>query len=172
VPDEKTPLDQALDLFVFAPLGLALTARDELPSLVEKGRTRVESQVTMARFVGQFAVQQGKAELEKRLRAYTEPASPVVKAAPSTNGASTMAATPAPAAAPVATPAPPAPRESNGAGPSTVDVAIHGYDSLSASQVVQRLAGLSASDLEDVRAYESSHRGRKTVLTKIAQLQA
>jgi hypothetical protein len=51
-------------------------------------------------------------------------------------------------------------------------LAIPGYDLLSASQVVQRLAGLSPEELEEVRAHEASHRGRKTILTRIHQLQA
>jgi hypothetical protein len=38
--------------------------------------------------------------------------------------------------------------------------------------VVNRLEGLSAAELEAVRAYESANRGRKTILSKIAQLQA
>jgi len=169
VPDEKTPLDQALDLLLFAPIGLALTARDQLPELIEKGRGRVESQMTMARFIGQFAVQQGKVEVEKRLRPYAEPRNPVVKAAPATNVSDV--------AAPASTPAPmPAPGAdapaTNGRTAKAVDLAIHGYDSLSASQVVPRLAGLTADELEDVRSYESTNRARKTVLSKISQLQA
>ena len=39
--EKKTRLEQALDLFVYAPLGLALTAREELPRLVEKGRQQL-----------------------------------------------------------------------------------------------------------------------------------
>ena len=50
-------------------------------------------------------------------------------------------------------------------------LAIPGYDLLSASQVVQRLAGLSPQELEEVRAHEASHRGRKTILSRIHQLQ-
>ena len=52
------------------------------------------------------------------------------------------------------------------------DLAIPGYDALSASQVVQRLAGLSPEELEDVRAYELNTRGRRTILNKVAQLQS
>jgi hypothetical protein len=55
--------------------------------------------------------------------------------------------------------------------PSVAELAITDYDSLSASQVVTRLAGLSGGELEAVRAYEVAHRGRKTILNKIAQLQ-
>lgn len=55
--------------------------------------------------------------------------------------------------------------------PSVQELAITDYDSLSASQVVTRLAGLAPDELDAVRAYEVAHRGRKTILNKIAQLQ-
>lgn len=51
------------------------------------------------------------------------------------------------------------------------DLAIPDYDSLSASQVVPRLAGLSTAELEAVRRHEQGHRARRTILNKIAQLQ-
>jgi hypothetical protein len=50
-------------------------------------------------------------------------------------------------------------------------LAIPGYDSLSASQVVQRLAGLAADELEAVRTYEAATRGRRTILARVSQLQ-
>jgi hypothetical protein len=55
--------------------------------------------------------------------------------------------------------------------PVVDDLAITDYDSLSASQVVTRLEGLTDDELEAVRAYEAAHRGRKTILNKVAQLQ-
>jgi len=51
------------------------------------------------------------------------------------------------------------------------ELAIPGYDTLSASQVVQRLPGLSPDELETVRSYEVARRGRKTIVLKIAQLE-
>jgi len=56
------------------------------------------------------------------------------------------------------------------AGGDPAHLAIPGYDTLSASQVVQRLPGLSAAELEAVRLYEVAGRGRKTVLLRAAQL--
>jgi hypothetical protein len=56
-------------------------------------------------------------------------------------------------------------------GPSAGSLAIPGYDSLAASQVVQRLAGLSQEELEEVGAYEAAHRSRRTILSRIRQLQ-
>ena len=49
-------------------------------------------------------------------------------------------------------------------------LAIPEYDQLSASQVVERLDGLTPAELDAVRAYELAHRGRNTILGKITQL--
>ena len=49
-------------------------------------------------------------------------------------------------------------------------LAIPEYDQLSASQVVERLDGLTAGELDAVRDYELAHRGRNTILGKITQL--
>ena len=57
------------------------------------------------------------------------------------------------------------------ARPQSGELAIPGYDSLSASQVVQRLASLSSAELEAVRGYEATTRGRRTILARVAQLQ-
>ena len=56
-------------------------------------------------------------------------------------------------------------------GQSPATLSIPDYDSLAASQVIPRLAGLSAAELEAVQTYESVNRGRKTILSKITQLQ-
>ena len=62
---EKTAAEQALDhaleVFVYAPIGLLFEGASLLPQLVEKGK----SQVTMARMIGQFAVTQGSGEANK-----------------------------------------------------------------------------------------------------------
>ena len=52
----------------------------------------------------------------------------------------------------------------------TAELPIPGYDALSASQVVERLAGLADDELDAVRAYEAAHRNRRTILGKIEQL--
>ncbi len=49
--------------------------------------------------------------------------------------------------------------------------AITDYDQLSALQVVERLEGLAAPELDEVRAYEAARRGRRTILAKVDQLQ-
>lgn len=56
--------------------------------------------------------------------------------------------------------------------PVESDLPIQDYDSLAASQVVPRLATLSADELQVVRAYEQATRGRQTILHRVAQLLA
>jgi hypothetical protein len=191
MPDDpqKTPLETLLELGLYAPLGLALSARDSLPDLIARGRQQVTSQVALAKMMGQFAVKQGEKDLRKRVEEVSETLSSL-GIIPEPN--------PTPAPAPVPTPPPETtavatdpPVSTNGSAPSAngkaaaepeaapaaplvrsrADLAIPGYDTLSASQVVQRLAGLSADELEAVRDYESGTRGRRTILSKIGQLQ-
>jgi len=189
VTEVPKPLDAALDLLLYAPVGLALTAAEELPKLAAKGRNRIHGQLTMARVVGQFAVTRGRQELERR---FTPPApaapagplaapvsgngkGPVVEAdAPVAPGEVAAPEVPEPASAvPVApaSAAPPAVAVVAADVPQAGQLAIPGYDSLSASQVVQRLAGLSKEELAAVGAYEQAHRGRRTILNRIDQLQ-
>ncbi len=160
----RSPVEQALDLLVFAPLGLAALAAEHLPGLADKGRRNWESQASMAKVVGQFAVGRGRKEATTVLRRAGD--------ALGQFGGRTSpgAARPAPADS-VSPPRPARPRPAGAAG-SADDLAIPGYDALSAPQVVSRLDGLSADELEDVRAYEAGTRGRRTVLGRVAQLQA
>ena len=189
MPDDpqKTPLDTLLELGLYAPLGLALAARDSLPDLIARGRQQVTSQVALARMMGQYAVKEGEKDLRKRVEDVSATLSALgILPEPNPPAGAGTVPTPPPETADVATDAP---TSTNGAAaPSTngkaaaapaeepvarsrADLAIPGYDTLSASQVVQRLAGLSADELEAVRDYESGTRGRRTILSKITQLQ-
>lgn len=194
VTDEKNPADRAIDLFLFAPLGFALSARELLPQLVERGRQQVTGQVTMARMIGQFAVQQGTAEAEKafeRARSQAQVALEQLglldqeRPAPAGSRPPTPPPAPTPGAGAHETPTPagdgrspaePGPDgEVAAPGPAAVavvpDLAIPDYDSLSASQVLPRLSALDADELEAVRLHEAGRRGRKTILSRVAQLQ-
>lgn len=164
MPDQKRPVDRLLDVFVYAPLGLVMNLEEVIPQLVEKGH----QQVTMARMFGQFAVKAGGEEATKRVTPLVAQATELVNRRPGTR----------PAAAPATTTASPVPvADAAGAEapaeavPDPGSLGITDYDALSASQVVPRLAGLLAAELDAVRIYEAAHRGRKTILSKIAQLQ-
>jgi hypothetical protein len=173
VTEHKSPKDRMLDLFVFGPAGLALTAAEEFPKLVEKGRHRVEGQLHAARLVGQFAVQMGRRQIESTLGGVRAPSgsassspgspgSPVAGPSPGTDRLSVVEPEAAPAQRTTA-------GSDNGALASEV-LGIPGYDSLSASQVVQRLGGLSHAELEAIRDHELAHRHRRTILNRVEQL--
>jgi hypothetical protein len=199
--DDKTPLeqaiDQAMDAFVYAPIGLLLDGPELFPKLAEKGR----NQVQVARMMGQMAVQMGQSEAEKRMArtqgplrdaltamGIVPPAAPPASTAPAAGATvptsePTAASTPSTAASPdTKGPATKGPARSSGArkakaprkAPAKVEAAglgIPDYDSLSASQVVKRLQGMAQTELDAVRAYEAATRARKTILNRISQLQ-
>ena len=54
----------------------------------------------------------------------------------------------------------------------TTELPIEDYESLAASHVVDRLATLTPAELRAVRAFETAHRGRRTILGRIEQLLA
>ena len=56
--------------------------------------------------------------------------------------------------------------------PVVGDLAIPGFDELAASQVVKRLDALTAAELAAIGAYEQANRGRRTILTRVRQLQS
>jgi hypothetical protein len=197
--DSRSPLDRLLDLIVFAPAGLVLAARDRVPELAEHGRRRLAARADLARMVGRLAVEQGgrqvREAVERRARGPRAPEGTGAPAAgPEWAGGSGGGGAPVteperererereregrPITVVTIPPGQPWPEPGeDGPGPadplpSTADLPIPGYDSLSASQVVQRLAGLTLAELEAVRAYEQAGRARKTVLLRVAQLRA
>lgn len=161
--DDKRPVDVALDLLVYLPVGLAVSARQLLPALARQGRERLGTQLTQARVVGQFSVEQGRLRAST---AFNRARAQGVERLERLSGSE-----------PVLPPPPQPARPTSGAtrratrGPAGAELAIPGYDSLAASQVLPRLEGLAPDELEAVRAYEAAHRGRKTILGRIDQLQ-
>lgn len=261
VEDEASLARQTLDLFVYAPVGLVVTALEDLPTLAARGRTAVTQTMRNAHIVGRFTVAMGRRELEARLGrrpssphprttapppaapsgssrrstpapaptasapfpsappASAPPASPpssgprlsgvpaagtparpaggtakpaekpllhpVVSDRPGTTGGpsggsrgtqgSAPATSPAKKAAPragaaAARPEGSAPSEAAAPPSGAVDLAIPGYDTLSASQVVRRLDGLGPRELEAVYRHESAGRRRRTILHRAQQL--
>jgi hypothetical protein len=175
----KDPLARALDLFVYAPIGLAVTVAYRVPKLVTEARSQLASTQQRLAGVGHMAVMFGqyqvKREVDSRLAEARRRAEQVAGSLPgvghpgeddddllaATNGDAGPAPSPAAPAAMVNT--------------SQIDaetLPIPAYDGLSASQVVQRLTGLGPEELEAVRAYEAGGRGRKTVLNAIDRLRA
>jgi hypothetical protein len=166
---------------------------------IDRRQDDVQQRVTTARSLGQVALAFGPPMVRQRVErtvadAYhraeglfgstTSDATPPPRAAAPSPAPPTTASTGATGSTGWSAATSP-PREatdfaSNG-GPASSDLAsnelassaglpIPGYDALSASQVVERLMGLSRDELDAVHAYEASHRQRRTILGKIEQL--
>src|SRR3954453_4423853 len=136
--DRKSPIEQALDLFFYAPLGFVLNAQEVVPELIEKGH----QQVVMARMFGKFAIESEApkqiAELQKQVQKVAEQfTGRTAPAKAQSNGPSASAMPATQTSAPVVEP----PSATPAHGPGAAELAITDYDSLSASQVVPRLDG-------------------------------
>jgi hypothetical protein len=154
----KQLLDQALDLFLYAPVGLLVSSLEELtaedlPVLAQKGRGRIGRLLSNARVVGQLTVAMGRRSIESEVTRWrgSEPAKE-------------------PAPAPTLLmdrlePTVEAPRRI-----AEPNLAIPGYEALSASQVVRRLDGLGPSELEAIYEHEATTRRRRTILHRTQQL--
>lgn len=169
--DPKTPLDHTLDVLVFLPIGFVLDFPRSIPRYIDRGRRQLDPSRLLASGSGR-----GPAGRLDRLHAHTRntlKALGVHDDDAGTNGRSEPGDPARPAVTDAAPAAPAAPRlvpVASGIDPETL--AITDYDSLSASQVVPRLDSLGSDELESIRQYELGSRGRKTILNKIAQLQA
>jgi hypothetical protein len=200
-PAEAGGTERLLEVLVYAPVGAVLSAAEELPHWRERGRKAVAGQVATARVVGELAVRFGRRRLDEAVASWTTSSSgreagaadlggdERVEQAPAANvvapvdrdaggagdatgragdatGRTVGAAGSAAAAAKAA--------HEPGAShvPPVGSLAIPGFDTLSASQVVPRLDGLGRADLVAVRAYETAHRRRRTVLGRVDQLLA
>ncbi len=157
--DDPDALDQLLDAALYGPLGMLLELRDRSPELAARGRQHLQTQLSVARMIGQFAVQMGSKQVSAFLQRQGDARASAVapEAAVPTDES--------PAQDP-----PGAVDDVPGAPPTADRLPIDGYDTLAASQVVARLEGLDAEALAVVAAYERGHRNRKTILGKIAQL--
>jgi len=152
--------DEALDLFVYAPVGLLASSLEELtaadvPELAQKGRGRVGRLLSNARVVGRLTISMGRRTLESELARWLP--------APSSDGPPAEE-TFAPPPTHKGTPAPALRRA------EPPDLAIPGYEALSASQVVRRLDGLGPAELTAIYEHEAATRRRRTILHRTQQL--
>lgn len=179
---------QLLDLFVYTPIGLLTMVQKDLPQIIATGKTRLDNQLTMAKFIGTMAVRQLKGELDRRLDEAEQARSARPDPKMSTSAVD-VAIVPddihmdvvedlladldlgAPESLPEAIIDAVIDAELS-VSPNAEDLPIAGYESLAASQVVLRLGSLTPAELEAVGAYETTHRARRTILGKIHQLQA
>jgi hypothetical protein len=152
----EDPVDQLADLLLFAPIGLLTQARQRVPELASAGR----NQVQLWKMIGQFAVQHGT----KLVGQWADQQ----RSAATTRSSSTSPASNADSA----------PATVIDAAPATVieipvtqaPLPIADYDDLAASQIVALLGELDDEQRAAIRAYESSHRKRSTVIGKLDRL--
>lgn len=156
------PIEQLLNLFLYAPIGLLSKGSEALPELVERGRT----QASNARVIGQFALgatnakarkslSDAEAHFQEFLRIVGESARPSSKASESSSSSSSTKKATAEASV------------NHG-----VEDLIKDYDNLTAAQILPFLAPLGAEQLDRIEAYEQSQRARKTVLNRLRQLRS
>lgn len=171
VTDHKRPIEQAVELGLYAPIGFLMDAKKMLPDLVERGR----QQVNMAKVVGQMVVTHGQNSAAARVARVQDQTEAIFQEFGI--GVKPPVVEPQPASDPVAQPGeahdkPVAAPKLQSSSEVAAELPIAAYDSLAASQVIPRLSGLSEAEIDAVEAYELAHRGRKTILGKIAQLRA
>jgi hypothetical protein len=142
----------ALDVLVYAPLGLGVSVVTDAPAAAK----RVRQELDNARFIGRLTISQGASQLRQRLdtgRDSRAPAEPNV----ALDGPPAVDDEPVVAQAPVE-------------APEVDDLALPDYDQLPAIDIVAKLAQLSADERAVITAYETANRQRRTVLGKLAQL--
>jgi len=151
------PVEQLLDLFLYAPIGFLAKSAESVPDLAKRGRT----QAANARVIGQFALgtsntkaRKAIAEAEQHVHAFLKIIAE--SAAPSRTQASPTASSSG---------------SENNDNSATLAGPIENYDTLTAVQILPLLATLAPAELQQVFDYEHAHRARKTILTRIRQLQ-
>jgi len=147
VSDDDRLTDQVLDLLVYAPIGLALEARELIPKLADRGR----GQVALTRLAGRVAGQRGQGEARKVVDQVVEVVETVLSGEagdPAVTDEELLDLTEVGDALP-----------------------IDDYDDLSAPQLLPFLSPLSGDELDTVLRYEQAHRSRATVINRIRQLQ-
>src|ERR1700722_12600816 len=163
--------ERILDVLVYIPAGIAVSVVEELPKLAARGRDRLGVRVSSARAVGQFTVKAGTAQFRRRSGGlFHKPPDPASSRSRTAGTARAGGAGGTRATTPRQPPVTGEPRTGNGHIPDVSSLSIPGFDTLSASQVVQRLDGLNRVELVSVRAYEASTRGRRTILNRVDQL--
>jgi len=137
------PVDQLVDNFVYAPVGLALEAKTNWSTFVERGR----SQVTISRFLARAATRKGASTAESIVDRLANDVGQVIV------DLFGIDLTPDP-------------------GPAEPDQSfpIAGYDDRTAADIIALLPGLSMSELERVRSRELEGKSRVTVLRAIDRL--
>jgi len=154
--DPSVVVRAAVDVLVFAPLGLGVKLVEDAPDAVGKARRELSN----ARFIGRLAVDQGI----KQVRSRFEPSAQIATQSTRSVEAPDDVEQPGPAG------------DIAGSDDLMItdlapsDLALPDYDTLPAIDIVAKLETLEAADRKAIERYESANRQRRTVLGKLAQL--
>ena len=150
----------AFDVLVYAPIGLGAMLVEDGPAAM----TRARQELRNARFIGRLTVDQGIAQMPRRLDT-----DPVADDAPDERPplASTL-----PDVGDETPTVEPEPETAVGSDdlPVAGDLALPDYDTLPAIDIVAKLDTLGTAERAAIERYETAHRQRRTVLGKLAQL--
>lgn len=184
--DSKSPVDQLIELLVYAPVGLAYDYGDVLPQLIKRGK----SQVQLAKVMGQMAAQQGQSKAKQGTEGVDDVVNEVVLQAASVvakgltelgqliglapESVSDESASDEPLSDEPDSSQPVASSSNHDSSDTSSDGIvlgpIAGYDDLTARQIVPLLSELDGAQRDSVRAYELASRARKTILGRLDQL--
>lgn len=186
MPEQSSndPWRPLIDLLVHLPVGAALEAQERYPKLVAAGRSHVETQTKLARFIGEYAVGVARrkaaawwaaqASSTATATATAAPASPgdeLGRPAESSSVGDTRALADGQEGAVEVAPAAEPATDAGAAGSHDVgSFPIVGYEELAAIEIVALLDRLGPADLDLVEEYETARRRRRTVLARIERL--
>lgn len=188
-----------LDYFVYAPIGVISSLADSIPKAVENGRQVVESRGMAAKFMGKMAVDFAGSAIKSQLDEAKEnvgervvsvlpepwsdlarfvlgiedktpagnPSNPNPTNTDTTTNdvkieADVIVVVEDPVLKDIGSPA-----ENQVAG---IEEIIPSYGTLSANQIVSKLDRLKGEELRAVLEFETSHRGRKTIIGRVTDL--
>ena len=168
--DENEPqsqLEQLLELFVYAPVGMIYEYEEVLPKLVRRGK----SQVQLAKVLGQMAAKKGQEGLDGAVGGAAGGVAGVVAQGITELGTKVGLA---PSEQERALFVPDGSEEPDSATPEeptpSSALPIAGYDGLKANEVVPLLGDLTPAQRDRVAKHEVANRNRKTVLAKLDRL--
>lgn len=151
----------------YAPIGMSEKVRTDYDALVAAGRQRVQA----ARWVGEMAVHLARQKAPSWISGVIEQtAAPIVGGI--TDAVSSLLGRPGRPGEQVVERAHEHHVSDVGRAreQAAAEEPFDGYDSLAAVQIVRLLDRLPDSERAMVRAYETNHRGRRTILARLEQL--
>jgi hypothetical protein len=167
---------ELFEIGVYAPIGLAALCAEKVLPVIRDEVQNLRQQVPAANFIGKMASQQVNQQLHTRCAAGGDQLLNFAKLA-SAAASQLIGAKYGPSqgsdpegSATTQSVKPNSNIEIIPVKPVADLIAIEGYENLSAPQILVLLDGLTESELLEVEAFESSHRQRRTILNRIAQL--